>query len=771
MRRISKAFSRISPSVNFPAVKTASIPAIPMLVSQWLPHGKLVGNEWTATNPTRSDSKPGSFKINTGTGVWADFATGDRGGDIIDLHQYLFGGDALSSAREIGELLGVPLLSNVAQIHTVARGVVDYSTPRVRELMALDLSQRDPDTFPPRTPPDQDKKPRFVVAGDEGPPVFSDEKRRHYYRAGTTAIKIKVMRKNGEALVWYRVSDRGVAGWQSRKPVGFRGVPFIGHVDPFDPEWAEEPVYWPEGERDADSVTAKGALAVTFGGIGDGVPNGCEEYFRGRDVIILADNDAPGRKHADEKAALAFPVAASVRVIHFSEVPHKGDVSDYFQLGRTLQDLQQIVSLTMPYTPRVAPIAEAAAEPRQPRPTIKATAYTWTDPATIPRRDFVYGRHLIRKFVSATIAPGGVGKSSLEITEALAMVSGRDLLGVHLSGRSKVWVWNLEDPAEEIARHVQATAAHYMLKSDDLEGHLFIDSGRDQRLVIATTNRSGTVIVQPVVDALVEEIIRRGIDVLIIDPFVSSHEAPENDNSAMDKIIKEWGRVAQRANCAVELVHHSRKSSPGETEITAESSRGGKALTDGCRSVRVLNRMSKEEGENAGVEAPRFHFRTFIDKTNLAPPAESSTWFKLESVELGNGPSGHGDSVGVVVTWEWPDPMADVTVSDLRSVQAAVSKGRYRASPQADDWVGHAIAGVLRLDLNRPNDKRRAAKLLKVWLVSGALKKVEEKDDKGMSRPFIVVGELAQRLVSPPPLQVRCGVVRKPFPSNTPTTT
>jgi putative DNA primase/helicase len=110
MARISKAFSGVSPSVNFPAVKAASIPAIPMLVSRWLPHGKLVGNEWTATNPTRSDSKPGSFKINTGSGVWADFATGETGGDMIDLHQHLFGGDALSSAKEIGELLGVPLL-------------------------------------------------------------------------------------------------------------------------------------------------------------------------------------------------------------------------------------------------------------------------------------------------------------------------------------------------------------------------------------------------------------------------------------------------------------------------------------------------------------------------------------------------------------------------------------------------------------------------------------------------------------------------------------
>jgi len=388
------------------------------------------------------------------------------------------------------------------------------------------------------------------------------------------------------------------------------------------------------------------------------------------------------------------------------------------------------------------PASFAAELPKAPA-AVRATPYSWIAPTTIPRRDFVYGRHLIRKFVSATVAPGGIGKSSLVITEALAMVSGKDLLGVHPSGRSRVWLWNLEDPAEEITRHVQATASHYRLKPEDLEDYLFVDSGRDQRLVIAVTDRNGTGILQPTVDSLVEELIRRQIDVLIIDPFVSSHEAPENDNGAMDRIVKEGGRVAQRANCAIELVHHSRKSSAGEIEITVESSRGGKALTDGCRSVRVLNRMSKEEGENAGVDAHRSHFRTFIDKSNLAPPAESSTWFKLESVDLGNGTIGYGDSVGVVVSWQYPDLMANVTVSDLRAVQAIVSKGRYRASPQAGDWVGHAVAKVLRLDLNKPNDKRKMGNLLKAWLTSGSLKKQVDKDDKGNDRPFIIVGEWA----------------------------
>ena len=62
------------------------------------------------------------------------------------------------------------------------------------------------------------------------------------------------------------------------------------------------------------------------------------------------------------------------------------------------------------------------------RVLLRATPYSWPDCASIQPREWLYGRQLIRKFVSATIAPSGVGKSSLLIAEALSMVSGRALL-------------------------------------------------------------------------------------------------------------------------------------------------------------------------------------------------------------------------------------------------------------------------------------------------------------------------------------------------------
>jgi len=76
------------------------------LVSRWLPHGRRVGNEWVARNPTRVDRRPGSFKVNLRSGRWADFATGDAGGDLISPRAYLDGIRQGEAARRIAREIG-----------------------------------------------------------------------------------------------------------------------------------------------------------------------------------------------------------------------------------------------------------------------------------------------------------------------------------------------------------------------------------------------------------------------------------------------------------------------------------------------------------------------------------------------------------------------------------------------------------------------------------------------------------------------------------------
>ena len=375
---------------------------------------------------------------------------------------------------------------------------------------------------------------------------------------------------------------------------------------------------------------------------------------------------------------------------------------------------------------------------RAPQP-VAATPFVFTDPAEIPKRPWVYGTHLCRENVTLTVAPGGTCKSTLVAVDALAMVTGRNLLGKHVHGGAKrVWLWNLEDPRDELQRRITAAMLHYGIAPEAIGERLFVDSGREQGLCIATHDRAGVEIEAPVVEAVVAELQEREIDVLVVDPFVSSHRVPENDNGAIDAVAKTWSQIASRANCAIELVHHVRKGGGEE----AEGARGAVALVDAARSARVLRRMEKHEAETAGIheDERRRYVRSDDAKANLAPPAGRSDWIKLESYELPNG-----DNVGVVVPWEWPDVdiMEGLDASDLRSVQRALDGEAFRWSSQCDEWAGHEIGRVLGIDTHDPAGKRRVTKMLTEWVRVGALVKESRKDAKSNPRPWIEVGEWA----------------------------
>jgi hypothetical protein len=397
-----------------------------------------------------------------------------------------------------------------------------------------------------------------------------------------------------------------------------------------------------------------------------------------------------------------------------------------------------------------APHGESAGTEHQaepPLPAFQARPFVWVDPRTLPQREWLLGRHLIRRYTSATISPGGLGKSSIIIVDALALVTGRNLIGHQPHGRHRVMIWNGEDPIEEMQKRILAACLHFEIDRTEIEGRLFVNSGRDDPITIAKMHRGDVVIAVPVVDALKATILANEIDVVFVDPFVSCHEVTENDNNAVDRVAKLWGRIAGETGCSVELVHHSRKT--GGAEITIEDARGAVALLAAVRSARTLNGMQKDEAEKWGIPDRRLHFRVDNGKANLAPPpSEGSAWFKMESVPLGNGGSLgslalDGDSIGVVTEWKPPNPMDGVSVADLRKAQAATKDGRWRENAQARDWIGKPIAYALGLDPESKADRARIKGMLAVWIKTGMFVAVTGKDDKAMDRTFIEVGEIA----------------------------
>jgi hypothetical protein len=382
-----------------------------------------------------------------------------------------------------------------------------------------------------------------------------------------------------------------------------------------------------------------------------------------------------------------------------------------------------------PYLTEPPPIGE----PVQEAPPIIATPFVWRAEAEIPPRLWLYGKHLLRRFVSVDVAAGGTGKSSVKIGEALAMASNRNLYGSEIHGGPlTAWLYNLEDPAEESERRIHATAKWFNIAPTDVDGRLFVDSGRDQRCVIATETEYGARIAQPVYEQLKAQLLERQIDVLIIDPFVSSHEVSENDNRAIDAVVKAWGRLADECNCSINLVHHVRKGNGGETN--ADSARGAKALVDAARSVNVFNRMSQDEASLAGVAEDQrgFYFRVQNDKANLAPP-DKAVWYRMNNVSLDNG-----DQVGVACPWSWPELFEGISTNHLIAAQKAVAQGDYRADPRSPQWVGIPVGRVL--DLDPEKSRKRISSVLKEWVANGAFDIVEKPDDQSRPRKFVVVG-------------------------------
>ena len=93
--------------LDFDAINGAALARLPDILTRWLPGGRVEGLEYVARNPTRSDRRPGSFKVNLHTGRWADFATGDRGGDPVSLAAYLARTSQAEAARRLSSMLGI----------------------------------------------------------------------------------------------------------------------------------------------------------------------------------------------------------------------------------------------------------------------------------------------------------------------------------------------------------------------------------------------------------------------------------------------------------------------------------------------------------------------------------------------------------------------------------------------------------------------------------------------------------------------------------------
>ena len=430
-----------------------------------------------------------------------------------------------------------------------------------------------------------------------------------------------------------------------------------------------------------------------------------------------------------------------------------------YSVDDTRQEVQQAINGARDkgWTPPPDPIKERmqkqnqalniATEPSE-SPTEVETASNWPTPyemfdaLTLPRREWVYGYDYIKKYISVTASAGGIGKTSAIIVEALAIATGKPLLGTNVKQQTNVWVINLEDPISEMQMRTIAAMQHYGLTPDDIKGRLFMDGEDTMEITLAAENRDGLITNDDMLAAMIRVIKQNKIGVVILDPFVSAHLVNENNNGSVQAVVAMLRKLARDTNSSVQLVHHIRKGNGDDATI--DSVRGAGSLIGAARAARVINRITPDDAIALGVDEHEALgiFRVDDGKANLAPPSDKAVYRRMQSVEIANG-----EHIGVATEFKLPDLFDGVTTKNLYNVQRTIGKAEeadsaYRANAQADNWVGKAVAAELDLDLGKPNHVAKTKAIIKQWISSGSLQVVKLPNKrKGGEAPCVIVGE------------------------------
>ena len=268
------------------------------------------------------------------------------------------------------------------------------------------------------------------------------------------------------------------------------------------------------------------------------------------------------------------------------------------------------------------------------------------DIANIPPREWLVDRLCLKAYITGLVAPGGTGKSSLALALGISVASNNDILQLSVRQQANVLVINNEDSYDELRPRIAGITTQFGINPLSLKDRLFYESGYEKKYMLSEMSDSGQKETAFASD-LIKYMLEKEIGLLIVDPFVSTHNAPENDNTAMDQVMSIYRKIAAQTGASITIIHHTRKQdTKGSSAGNADIARGASAFKDAARVVATLNPMSKAEAQKLTFDDQKRsrHFRLDFAKQNFSPACVNETWFRMESCLIGNG-----EHVGVPV--------------------------------------------------------------------------------------------------------------------------
>lgn len=430
--------------------------------------------------------------------------------------------------------------------------------------------------------------------------------------------------------------------WLPRKPAGPK-IPY--RLPELLAAHPDEPVWIVEGEKSADYCAGLGMVATTASeGAGKWLPE-LNEWFQGRTVYVVPDNDDVGRKYAQ---TVADVLGATIVRLPYTTPKHGAD--DWLAQGNTVDALLAFALNSSEIAPE---------EETSDFQSITAEPFNGEMPGPRP---WAFGTILLHRTVTAIAAPPGTGKTTWAIQLGIAFSQHREFGGMKPRRTGPVWIWNNEDDGDELNRRTIAACMNMGVNMSDLAGQLYLNSGADRQLIVAVEGRDGGgVVATPDVEGVIAVIKERGIKLLIVDPFAETYKVrSENDNDAMKAVAALYRIIAQRADCAVLLITHTPKGTNSDRNAgSIDAIRGGGSIAGVVRSLWTMFEMSETDAETCGVSDERRHLYIRLDdaKSNMSLKSGKPSWWMRQSEALDNGTDDDPeDVVGVLVPVEFVQP-------------------------------------------------------------------------------------------------------------------
>lgn len=258
-------------------------------------------------------------------------------------------------------------------------------------------------------------------------------------------------------------------------------------------------------------------------------------------------------------------------------------------------EVRSIVKSVARYSPE---IYRNEVKPSPPFPAPEAISHDeWSNARSTPDcivQDYLYAD------VGVLISPGGVGKTTVTLSEAIHIVLGLPLYGLTIHKPGAVLLITAEDSREMLIARLRALCHEMQLNDADIATVM-------QRVRISDVSGSGFKltevsgdVVRPCdgIDQIIEACQTIQPVLVVIDPAVSFGVGESRVNDAEQGLVEAARKLRKALNCCIRYVHHTGKANAREKTLDQYSGRGGSAFADGSRMVHVLQTLTPDEWRN-----------------------------------------------------------------------------------------------------------------------------------------------------------------------------